>query len=103
MTCSIGDMEQACECNKPTYSNGRISLRSIDQLPVEDVHSIVWRTGIRKDKFHAICLHHKMVYLNKFTFLHPFCTNPFRHHGDNKYIKGEFMLITILKYKLSNT
>ena len=103
MACSIRDMEQACECNKPTYTNGRISLLSIDYLPVEDVHSIVWRTGIGKDKFHIICLHHKMVYLNKFTFLHSFCTNPFRHHGDNKYIKGELVSITILKCKLSNT
>ena len=68
MTCSIEDMEQAGECNKTTYTLGRILLLSIDQLPVEDVHLIVWRTGIRKDKFHTICLHHKMVYLNKFTF-----------------------------------
>ena len=43
-----------------------------------------------------------MIYLNKYIHLHPFCTDPFRHHGDNKYIKGEFSFIIInikLKYK----
>ena len=62
-------MEQAGECHYTTYTNGMTSLLSIDLLPVEDVHLIIWQIGtIRKEKFHTICLHHNMVYLNKYIY-----------------------------------
>ena len=41
-------MEQTDDCHKTKYINGRISLLSIDQPPVEDVLLILLRTIIEK-------------------------------------------------------
>ena len=86
-------MEHAGECHKTTYTIGKTSILSINELSAEEVHLIVWRAGIRRDKFHTICLHHKIIFLNMFEFLHPFCSAPFKHHVDNKYSKGNFKFL----------
>ena len=97
MNCSIGDMEQSTLCHKTTYTNGHTSLLSIAELSEKEIQLIVWRTGIKVDQFNTICLHHKMIYINKFVFLHPFCEDPFRRHVEKKRIKGESVLFIRLK------
>jgi hypothetical protein len=83
--CSIG-INLESECHLTTYT----SLLGIE--PFEDIieyerEILMWRTGLSIINIKpTTCLHHKHVYLKRYTTKLTRCCNPFNTH--NKTIKG---------------
>ena len=89
-SCSIGEIEGS-ECHNIVHTHGKIGILHVIELSKEDLELVIWRTGICKKMLKTICFHHLKLYIDKFSYLNPFCCDPFGHHFGKKNCKGKEM------------
>ena len=83
--CSIG-INLESECHRTTYTS-LLGIEPFEDIPEYEREILMWRTGFSIINIKpTTCLHHKHIYLKRYTTKLTLCCNPFNKH--NKVIKG---------------
>ena len=58
-------------------------IKKVSSLNYVERDSIISCSGIERDK-NTICLHHKYIYLKRYSTIHKTCCDPFNSHNEKK-------------------
>ena len=95
--CSIG-INLESECYLTTYTS-LLGIEPFEDIPKYEREILMWRTGFSIINVKTTtCLHHKHIYLKRYTTKLTRCYNPFNRH--NKVIKDIYTNLTFSFVKM---